>query len=92
MKIINFYFFFFSFQIPRKICVERQLSTCASRLSYSPGPLSQFTDDELLMKESGSYAIVVYFQLYLFKLPIYVKSRFKIKKKQHLKKGYQLFS
>ncbi|XP_034193752.1 short/branched chain specific acyl-CoA dehydrogenase, mitochondrial isoform X2 [Osmia lignaria lignaria] len=41
-------------QIPRKICVERQLSTCASRLGHSPGPLSQFTDDELLMKESVS--------------------------------------
>ena len=41
-------------QIHRKICVERQLSTCASRLGHSPGPLSQFTDDELLMKESVS--------------------------------------
>ncbi|CAK9824859.1 Short/branched chain specific acyl-CoA dehydrogenase, mitochondrial [Anthophora retusa] len=39
-------------QISRKIFTKRHLSTCGSLLNYRPGPLSQFTDEELLMKES----------------------------------------
>ncbi|XP_003708547.2 short/branched chain specific acyl-CoA dehydrogenase, mitochondrial isoform X1 [Megachile rotundata] len=41
-------------QIPKNICVERKLSTCGPRLDRTPGPLSEFTDEELLMKESVS--------------------------------------
>ncbi|XP_017796683.1 PREDICTED: short/branched chain specific acyl-CoA dehydrogenase, mitochondrial isoform X2 [Habropoda laboriosa] len=40
-------------KISRKRFTERHLSTCtASLFNHCPGPLSQFTDEELLMKES----------------------------------------
>ncbi|XP_006608134.1 short/branched chain specific acyl-CoA dehydrogenase, mitochondrial [Apis dorsata] len=39
-------------QISRKIYNKKYLSKCIIRLNHNPGPLSQFTDEEILMKES----------------------------------------
>ncbi|XP_017765213.1 PREDICTED: short/branched chain specific acyl-CoA dehydrogenase, mitochondrial [Eufriesea mexicana] len=39
-------------QISRKICTKRHISACVARMNHCPGPLSQFSDEELLMKES----------------------------------------
>ncbi|OAD51912.1 Short/branched chain specific acyl-CoA dehydrogenase, mitochondrial, partial [Eufriesea mexicana] len=41
-----------NFQISRKICTKRHISACVARMNHCPGPLSQFSDEELLMKES----------------------------------------
>ncbi|XP_017886417.1 short/branched chain specific acyl-CoA dehydrogenase, mitochondrial [Ceratina calcarata] len=41
-------------QITLKACIRRHLSVGISLLSHSPGPLSQFTDEELMMKETVS--------------------------------------
>ncbi|KAK2584367.1 hypothetical protein KPH14_006753 [Odynerus spinipes] len=39
-------------QIPRKLIKKRCLQAYVSQRNYSPGPLTQFTDDELMMKET----------------------------------------
>ena len=40
--------------IPRRTYARRHLGTSTSRFNYYPASLSQFTDDELMMKESVS--------------------------------------
>ncbi|XP_043600419.1 short/branched chain specific acyl-CoA dehydrogenase, mitochondrial isoform X2 [Bombus pyrosoma] len=39
-------------QISRKMYNNRHLTTCITQLHHCPGPLTQFTEEELLMKES----------------------------------------
>jgi len=36
----------------------RKVHLCASKLNHSPGPLTQFTDDEIMMKETGKCRFV----------------------------------
>jgi len=38
--------------IPQRLTRARKLHLCASSLSHNPGPLTQFTDDEIMMKET----------------------------------------
>ncbi|KAI4477386.1 hypothetical protein M0804_012772 [Polistes exclamans] len=39
-------------QIPRKLIKKRCIQAYVSQRCYSPGPLTQFTDDELMMKDT----------------------------------------
>ncbi|XP_066586125.1 short/branched chain specific acyl-CoA dehydrogenase, mitochondrial-like [Prorops nasuta] len=39
-------------EIPRKLVTNREIHTCTPLLNHAPGPLTQFTDDEIMMKES----------------------------------------
>ncbi|XP_015179364.1 PREDICTED: short/branched chain specific acyl-CoA dehydrogenase, mitochondrial [Polistes dominula] len=41
-------------QIPRKLIKRRCIQAYVSQRCYSPGPLTQFTDDELMMKDTVS--------------------------------------
>ncbi|XP_043488631.1 short/branched chain specific acyl-CoA dehydrogenase, mitochondrial [Polistes fuscatus] len=41
-------------QIPRKLIKKRCIQAYVSQRHYSPGPLTQFTDDELMMKDTVS--------------------------------------
>lgn len=47
------------------MCNKKYLSKCIIRLNHNPGPLSQFTDEEILMKESGNFC---YYQIFINKL------------------------
>lgn len=38
---------------------NRHLTTCVTQLRHYPGPLTQFTEEELLMKESGKIIVIV---------------------------------
>lgn len=40
-------------QIPQRLTRMRKVHLCASKLNHNPGPLTQFTDDEIMMKETG---------------------------------------
>ncbi|XP_018401135.1 PREDICTED: short/branched chain specific acyl-CoA dehydrogenase, mitochondrial-like [Cyphomyrmex costatus] len=39
-------------EIPQRLTRTRKVHLCALRLNHHPGPLTQFTDDELMMKET----------------------------------------
>lgn len=38
---------------------NRHLSTCITQLHHCPGPLTQLTEEELLMKESGKIIVII---------------------------------
>ncbi|KAL2748699.1 hypothetical protein V1477_003342 [Vespula maculifrons] len=42
----------FKYMIPRKLIKRKCIQVYVSQRNYSPGPLTQFTDDELMMKET----------------------------------------
>lgn len=37
----------------------RGVHLCTSRLDHCPAPLTQFTDDELMMKETGNNIFII---------------------------------
>ncbi|KAL6263849.1 hypothetical protein P5V15_003930 [Pogonomyrmex californicus] len=39
-------------EIPQRLMRAQKVHLCASSLSHNPGPLTQFTDDEIMMKET----------------------------------------